>query len=97
MYLTITRSQVSDEQRETVEAFLSGFLPRLERTFDVEAAYHFDRPDNGETWTIIVWSDQEAVQAYRESDLFEEAIAQEHELGLRSTREGYSLSYPSEE
>lgn len=97
MYITITNSQVTDEQRERVEAFLADFLPRLEQRFDVEAAYHFDRPDHGDTWTIIVWQDQEAVQVYRDSDLFQEALAQEQELGTESTREGYPLTYPPSE
>lgn len=94
MFITSTKSQVTDEQREEVETFLADFLPRLEATLEVEAAYHFDRRDEGETWTIVVWTDQAALQAYRESELFDEALARERELGLESTREGYSLSYP---
>lgn len=35
------------------------------------------------------------IKVYRESKLFQEALAQEQELGLESTREGYPLSYPS--
>jgi heme-degrading monooxygenase HmoA len=93
MVISFTRSTVTPEEGHEVEAFLSDFLPRLkEQQPGVEAIYHFTQPDEGKQVTAIVWRDEEARVAYRESDLIKEAIAVEQRLGLTSTREAYPLT-----
>jgi len=93
MFITITSSKVTPEQSRQVEAFLGGFLPRLKQQPGVVAIYHYARPERGDEITIVVWKSQEAVKAYRESDLIKEAIAIETQLNLPATREGYPLVY----
>ena len=41
---------------------------------------------------MIVWEDEEARAAYRESELIKEALELEQRLGLASTREAYPLT-----
>ena len=94
MFITITTSKATPEQLEEIETFLHEFLPRLERQPGLLAIYHYARPEQGDESTIIIWENEEAVQAYRRSDLIQEAIAFEQAHHLPSTREGYPLIYP---
>jgi quinol monooxygenase YgiN len=94
MLLTITTSKATPEQLQEVETFLHEFLPRLKQQPGVLAIYHFARPEQGDESTIIIWENEEAVKAYRASDLIKEAIAFEQAHNLPSTREGYPLIYP---
>ena len=94
MFLTITTSKATPEQFREVEAFLHEFLPRLKQQPGVLAMYHYARPEQGDESTIIIWENEEAVKAYRTSDLIKEAIAFEQAHHLPSTREGYPLLYP---
>jgi hypothetical protein len=57
-------------------------------------AYHFTRPESGESTTIIVWASDADRLAYRQSELIREPMAIEQELGLTTTREAYPLTYP---
>ncbi len=94
MFLTITTSQATPEQLQEVETFLHELLPRLKQQPGVLAIYHYARPEQGDESTIIIWENEEAVKAYRASDLIKEAIAFEQVHHLPSTREGYPLVYP---
>ncbi len=94
MFITITTSKATPEQLHEVEAFLHEFLPRLKQQPGVVAIYHYVRPEQGDESTIIIWENEEAVKAYRTSDLIKEAIAFEQAHNLPSTREGYPLVYP---
>ena len=94
MFLTITTSKATPEQLQEVETFLHGFLPRLKQQSGVLAMYHYARPEQGDESTIIIWENEQAVKAYRASDLIKEAIAFEQAHHLPSTREGYPLIYP---
>ncbi len=91
MYITLTRSQGTPEQLQRAASFLSEFLPRLKQQPGVHAVYHFDRPDQGDDYTIIVWTDESAAKAYRQSELVKEAMAFELSQKLPATREGYPL------
>jgi quinol monooxygenase YgiN len=91
MYITLTRSQGTQEQLHQAAEFLGKFLPRLKRQAGVLAIYHFDRPDKGDDFTIIVWENEDAVKAYRQGELVKEALAFEQAHGLPATREGYPL------
>jgi heme-degrading monooxygenase HmoA len=93
MFVTITSSQVSAEQSEKIEAFLATFLPRVKQLPGVVAIYHYTRPDKGDDSTIIVWESRAALQAYRDGDLIQEAIAFEKQHDLTTTREGYPVTY----
>ncbi|HKZ70170.1 MAG TPA: antibiotic biosynthesis monooxygenase [Anaerolineales bacterium] len=93
MFITVTSSKVTPEQFKQVEAFLNGFLPRLKQQPGIVAIYHYARPEQGDEITTVVWKSQEAVKAYRESDLIKEAIVVETQLNLPATREGYPLVY----
>lgn len=97
MFITITSSKTSQDQAEQVEKFLANFFPRLQQQPGVKHIYHYARPDKGDEYTVIIWENQEAVKAYRESDLIKEAIAFEKEHGMESQREGYPLIYPDKE
>jgi heme-degrading monooxygenase HmoA len=90
--ISFTRSTVTPEQGREVEAFLSGFLPRLkEEQPGVVAIYHYTNADIGEQVTAIVWENDEARAAYRESELIKEALETEQRLGLTSTREAHPV------
>ena len=93
MVISLTTSRVTPEQAQQVEDFLQGFLPRVQREPGVVATYHFHRPDPGQSTTIIIWKTDEARQAYRESELIEEALAFERRLDLASDRETYPLTH----
>jgi heme-degrading monooxygenase HmoA len=91
--ISFTSSQVTPEQGRAVEEFLAGFLPRLKAEQPgVVAIYHFTKPEAGEQVTVIVWKDEEARSAYRQSELIKEALELEPRLGLASTREAYPLT-----
>jgi heme-degrading monooxygenase HmoA len=91
MLISITTSPVTDEQLERVESFLAGFLPRLRQQSGVVEILHFARPKDASTTTIVVWENEEALHAYRESELLKEALALEQALGLVTTREAFPL------
>jgi heme-degrading monooxygenase HmoA len=93
MVISFTTSTVTPEQGREVESFLGEFLPRLkEEQPGVVAVYHFTKPDTGEEVTAIVWSDEDARVAYRQSELIKEALVLEQRLGLASAREAYPLT-----
>ncbi|HLL79187.1 MAG TPA: antibiotic biosynthesis monooxygenase family protein [Ktedonobacteraceae bacterium] len=94
MFITITTSKATPEQFQEVEAFLHEHLPRLKQQPGVLAMYHYARPEQGDESTIIIWENEEAIQAYRRSELIQEAIGFEQAHHLPSTREGYPLIYP---
>jgi len=95
MFITFTSSKVPEEQMPAVDEFLSGFIPRFKEQPGVLAIFHCNRPDKGDEMTITFWESEEAVQAYRRSDLIKEPIAFEKSRGLPTTREGYQLLYAS--
>jgi heme-degrading monooxygenase HmoA len=93
MVISLTSSKVTPEQGRQVEEFLSGFLPRLKAEQPgVVAVYHFTKRDQGEQVTAILWENEAARAAYRESELIQEALELEQRLGLASTREAYPLT-----
>ncbi len=94
LFITITTSKGTPAQLQAAANFLREFLPRLERQPGVVATYHYSRPEQGDDTTIIIWENEDAVRAYRSSDLIREVIAYEQAAGLPATREGYPLEYP---
>jgi hypothetical protein len=94
MVISITRSSVTAEQARKVEAFLSEFLPRLRGRPGVRDICHFMNTESGDSTTIIIWRDDDARIAYRESELIKEPMAFEQQLGLASTREAFPLTFP---
>jgi heme-degrading monooxygenase HmoA len=94
MFITFTTSKVTPEQLQEIETFLHEFLPRLKQQPGVLAIYHCARAELRDEITIIIWENEEAVQAYRKGNLIKEAIAFEQAHHLPSTREGYPLIYP---
>jgi len=94
MFLTITTSKATPEQFQAVETFLHEFLPRLRQQPGVVAVYHYARAVQGDESTVIIWENEEAVKAYRTSDLIKEALSFEQAHHLPATREGYPLVYP---
>jgi len=94
MFITTTTSKPRADQMENVETYLAAFLPRLKELPGIIAVYHFLRPEQQEDVTIIVWKDQTALKNYRESPLFQEAVAYEKENQIPSAREGFPLVYP---
>ena len=93
MYVTITASKgLSDEQAQRVHSFLADFLPRLKREPGVKEILHGASPDGADITTVIVWETPADAKRYRESELIREPIALEAELGLTSTREGFSVT-----
>jgi hypothetical protein len=95
MFITFTTGKTTAEQSSAVLDFLAGFLPRMEREAGAIAAYHFDRPDQRDNVTIIVWPSQEIAMRYREGELKKEVDAFEKNHGLSVSRQGYPLSYPA--
>jgi heme-degrading monooxygenase HmoA len=95
MFITITTGRGISEHIQAATIFLQSFLPRLEKQPGVVAVYHYTRPEHGDHTTLIIWENEEAVRAYRASDLVREAIAFEQANDLPATREGYSVAYPS--
>jgi hypothetical protein len=54
--------------------------------------YHFTDVEAGEEVTAIVWEDEAARVAYRQSELIKEALELEQRLGLASKREPHPLT-----
>ena len=94
MIITITTSKPRAYQIESVEAYMATFLPRLQDMPGVVAVYHYLRPEQPDDVTIIVWETQAALEKYRESVLFQEAIAYDKENRIPTIREGFPLVYP---
>ena len=92
MFVTITSSKGTTEQAAEAEEFLRGFLPRLKQQRGVVAILHYRRPEKQDESTTIVWESQEALQAYRNGELINEAIAFESKMNMPATREGYPLT-----
>ena len=95
MFITMTTGRGTPEQIQAATTFLRSFLPRLEQQPGVVAVYHYTRPEHGDHTTLIIWEHEEAVRAYRASDLVREAMAFEQANNLPATREGYPLDHPS--
>ena len=93
MHITITRSEVTEEQSREVDQFLAGFLPRFKSQPGVLAVFHYNRPEIGDEVTITVWESEDAIRAYRQSELIKEPIAFESDHDLPTTREAYPLVY----
>jgi len=93
VYITFTRSKVTEEQSREVDTFLADFLPRFKGHPGVLAVFHYNRPEKGDEVTVTVWENEGAVKAYRQSALIEEPIAFESAHNLPTTREGYPLVY----
>ena len=92
MFISVTSGQATPEQAEQIDKFLSEFLPKVKKSSGVVAIYHYPQPEKNQTTTIMVWKDKEALMAYRQSDLINEAIAFEMKNNLKSTREAYPLT-----
>jgi heme-degrading monooxygenase HmoA len=95
MFITTTISKLRDDQVAGAEAYMAGFLPRLQALPGVVAIYHYLRPEQHDDVTIIVWEDQAAIKTYRESALFLEAVAFDKENQISSVREGFPLVFPA--
>jgi heme-degrading monooxygenase HmoA len=93
MVIGFTTSTVAPEQDREVEAFLGEFLPRLKgRVAGGRGGLSLHEARQGEEVTAIIWSNEDAEVAYRESELIKEALALEQRLGLASRREAYPLT-----
>ncbi|HEY3413315.1 MAG TPA: antibiotic biosynthesis monooxygenase [Armatimonadota bacterium] len=93
MYVTVTSGEVNPAEAAKVEGSLQRILPRVKAFPGVLAIVHYVRPEKGDDVTIIVWENQQACQAYRESPLMQEVLAVERDMGVKITREGYPVSY----
>ena len=93
MYITFTSSKVNEQESRDADQFLEGFLPRFKRQPGVVAIFHYNRPDKGDEVTVTVWESEDAVKAYRQSELIKEPMAFEAAHNLPTTREGYPLVY----
>lgn len=93
MVISLTSSNVTPEQGRVMEEFLADCLPRLKAEQPgVVAVYHFTNAEAGEEVTAIVWEDEAARVACRQSELINEALELEPRLGLASRREAYPLT-----
>jgi hypothetical protein len=91
--ISLTSSKVTTEQGRVVEEFLADFLPRVKAEQPgVVAVYHFSDVEAAEQVTAIVWEDEAARVAYRQSELINEALELEQRLGLASKRRAYPLT-----
>jgi len=95
MFLSVTTSHPSAEEWKIIKPFMAQFIPRLRQVPGVHAAYFSYREDKGDETTFIVWENTEAIQTYRESPLFQEAVEFEKKHGLSSTRDGFPIQDPS--
>jgi quinol monooxygenase YgiN len=91
MFITVTSSHPSPEEWKLIKPFMSDFIPRLRQVPGVIAVYFAYREDKGDETTFIVWENTQSIQSYRQSSLFQEAVAFEKEHGLSSTRDGFPL------
>jgi heme-degrading monooxygenase HmoA len=93
MLITVTQGVVNAKQHQEVERFLRDFLPRLKRRQPgVIDAFHFHDESAQKSTTLILWQDENARNAYRESELIKEAMAIEQRLGLSTSREAYPVT-----
>jgi quinol monooxygenase YgiN len=95
MFITITTSRPSLDEWKVIKPFMAKFIPRLRQVPGVQAVYFSFREDKGDETTFIVWENTRAIQTYRESPLFQEAVEFENEHGLSSTRDGFPVGDPS--
>jgi quinol monooxygenase YgiN len=95
MFITITTSQPSQEEWKIIKPFMSKFIPNLRKVPGVHAVYFSYREDKGDETTFIVWENTQAIQTYRESPLFQEAVDFEKKHGLSSIRNGFPVEDPS--
>ena len=88
MVITITASQIGEEDLDAVEAFLSEFLPRMKREPGIVEIVHHAQRDQGRATTLVMWESEGHVKQYREGHLIKEALAFEQSMRLKSTRDG---------
>jgi quinol monooxygenase YgiN len=95
MFITITTSHPSQEEWKVIKPFMAKFIPSLRQVTGVHAVFFSYREDKGDETTFIVWENTQAIQTYRESSLFQEAVEFEKKYGLSSTRDGFPVEDPS--
>jgi len=95
MFITITTSHTSLDEWKVIKPFMAKFIPSLRQVPGVQAVYFSFREDKGDETTFIVWENAQAIQTYRESSLFQEAVEFEKINGLSSTRDGFPVGDPS--
>jgi heme-degrading monooxygenase HmoA len=93
MYVTITASKgLNSDQADRVYRFLDKFLPLLKQQPGVREILHGASPDGTDITTVMVWETADDAKRYRGSELVREPMALEAELGLASTRDGFSVT-----
>ena len=95
MFITITTSRPSQQEWKLIKPFMANFIPKLRKLPGVQAVYFSYREDKGDETTFIVWENTQAIQNYRESTLFQEAVDFEIKHGLSSTRDGFPVEDPT--
>ena len=93
MIITITTSHLTPEQFRKSEDFLPGFLAKLKTVPGVVNVYHYVGPDAYSRNTLVIWENEQALQAYRSSDVIKEANGFADNVGELVSRSAYPLLY----
>jgi heme-degrading monooxygenase HmoA len=96
MLITITSSRPNEDERHQIDSFLETVMPRIADFPGVLAAYHFWRAEEGESVSFLVWESEDAMKAFRESDVAREIGEFEAKIGVAARREAYPVHYPPE-
>jgi heme-degrading monooxygenase HmoA len=92
--VNITSSRPNDQERYRIDEFLKSLLPRVQEFPGAQSVWHFWRAEEGESVTIIIWESEEAMMRFRESDIVQDVMRFEQEIGVPARREVYPLHFP---
>jgi heme-degrading monooxygenase HmoA len=95
MLISITSSKPNDEERQRIDEFLESLLPRVQQFSGTQSVCHFWRAEESESVTIIIWESEEAMMNFRESDIVQDVMRFEQEVGVPARREVYQLHFPA--
>ncbi|MDR3577892.1 MAG: hypothetical protein P4L50_28850 [Anaerolineaceae bacterium] len=93
MIITITTSHLTPEQFRQSQDFLPGFLAKLKTVPGVINVYHYLGPDSYSRNTLVIWENEQVLQAYQVSDLVKEANTFAQSVGEQVSRAVYPLLY----
>jgi heme-degrading monooxygenase HmoA len=72
MFIATTIVKGAPQQISETEKFLYDFLPKLKKFPGVISVYNYNLHDKGESNTIVIWENEDAVKAYLNSELIKE-------------------------
>jgi heme-degrading monooxygenase HmoA len=91
MFITTTIVKGLPNQISETEKFLYDFLPKLKKFPGVISVYNYNLHDKGESNTIVIWENEDAVKTYWNSELIKEPTEFIKNNNSTVTRESHPL------